>query len=101
MHFVASLFLGTGLDVVRIFFHSPFNQHGIAEFVRRESCALERLVRALQRAFGGEGTQQLVMARARLVGARQDCVHDAQSRSGADPLICDILAGANRTPLRG
>ena len=61
--------------------------------MRAETALVERLIRASQSRVIGESAQQIVVARARLVSAGQDCIDDAQPRLRADALVRYAVAG--------
>src|SRR5688572_6267995 len=78
LHFRKNFCRRSRASGARIMAARAFNQHGIAELVRAIASAVERVVRAAKDGFVGERLQQLVMARARLMGAGEDRVHDPQ-----------------------
>src|SRR5690349_1733249 len=73
-----------------------FNQNRVAELVRQVAARVKLQSRAPERLLVEEGAQQFVVARARLVRAREDRVHDAQAARRAEALRGDAFASAHR-----
>src|SRR5262245_10387888 len=70
----------------------PLDEDGIAELVRAIVLLVEFLVYPAQGCLICEGAQQIVMARAWLVNARQNCIDDTQPRLSADAQRRQALA---------
>src|SRR3979409_1557757 len=66
---------------------SPFDEDGVAEFVRSVVARHHFRSHAAERRVVGEGPQQLIVARSRFVNAREDRVDDVQRRRRPDSLI--------------
>jgi hypothetical protein len=71
------------------------DQHRIAKLVRSIAGLLERDVRLVQHLLAGERPQQLVMAAARLVRAREDRIDNLQPACWPQSLVRDTIAGAD------
>jgi hypothetical protein len=71
------------------------DEHGVAELVGTVSACLQFPSDAGERQVIGKSPQQLVVARALLVGSREDGVNDAERSRWADPLCRHPVAAVD------